>query len=104
MITIYGSQEAARKAEGTWVPHNKQVNVIEEEAEKQQEKPLADKAELGEATKKVPLDPNIADQEVVLGSNLSEAEEKNLMGFLRSNKDVFAWSAKELFGISRGII
>ena len=28
VITVYGSQEVARKVEGTWVPHNKQVNSI----------------------------------------------------------------------------
>ena len=80
------------------------MNVIKEEAEKQQEKPVLEKAESGEVTKKLPLDSNIEEQEVVLGSNLSEEEKQKLIGFLRSNKDVFAWSTKDLCGNSRGII
>ena len=33
VIMVYGSQEAARKAEGTWVPYSKQVNLVCKEGE-----------------------------------------------------------------------
>jgi hypothetical protein len=38
----------------------------------------------------------IAEQKVLLGSQLSEEQEKNLLRFLFINKDVFAWSANDL--------
>ena len=104
VITIFGSQRDARKAEDTQTPQSKQVNVLKEKAEKQQQKPLSDKAESSKATKKLPLNPNIVDQQVILRMSLSEQEEEKLIGFLRSNKDVFAWSAKDLCSISRSII
>jgi hypothetical protein len=44
------------------------------------------------------------DKKVIIGANLSKEEEEQLMKFLRSNQDVFAWSAKDLEGVSREII
>jgi hypothetical protein len=41
----------------------------------------------------------VLDQSVVIGSDLSADEEANLVQFLRKNKDVFAWSAKDLTGV-----
>jgi hypothetical protein len=41
---------------------------------------------------------------VTIGANLSPGEEKELIRFLNRNKDVFAWSAKDLQGIERDII
>ena len=44
VITVFGSQEAARRVEGTWVSSKKQVNTIGEVIEQQQEKPVTEKA------------------------------------------------------------
>jgi hypothetical protein len=41
---------------------------------------------------------------VLLGSQLSEEQEKNLTRFLFNNKDVFAWSANDLCGVNRDVI
>jgi hypothetical protein len=40
----------------------------------------------------------------VSGSDLSADEEGNLVQFLQENKDVFAWSAKDLTGVDRNFI
>jgi hypothetical protein len=55
-------------------------------------------------TKRVPLDMMVLNQTVVIGSDLSADEEANLVLFLQKNKDVFAWSAKDLTGVDRSFI
>jgi hypothetical protein len=55
-------------------------------------------------TKRVLLDAMVLDQTVVIGSDLSTDEEANLVQFLRKNKDVFAWSAKDLTGVDHSFI
>jgi hypothetical protein len=47
-------------------------------------------------TKRVLLDAMVLDQTVVIGSDLSPVEEGSLVQFLQKNKDVFAWSTKDL--------
>jgi hypothetical protein len=47
---------------------------------------------------------DIAEQKVLLGSQLSDEQEKTLLRFLFNNKDVFAWSANDLCGINRDVI
>jgi hypothetical protein len=54
-------------------------------------------------TKKVYLD-DMPDRAVTIGAHLNPEEEKELIQFLNKNKDVFAWSAKDLQGIDRDII
>jgi hypothetical protein len=41
---------------------------------------------------------------VTIGAHLNTEEEKELIQFLIKNKDVFAWSAKDLQGVDRDII
>jgi hypothetical protein len=41
---------------------------------------------------------------VTIGAHLNPKEEKELIQFLNKNKDVFAWSAKDLQGVDRDII
>jgi hypothetical protein len=47
---------------------------------------------------------DIAEQKVLLGSQLSEEQEKTLIRFLFNNKDVFAWSTNDLCGVNRDVI
>jgi hypothetical protein len=47
---------------------------------------------------------DIAEQKVLLGSQLSDEQEKTLTRFLFNNKDVFAWSANDLCGVNRDVI
>jgi hypothetical protein len=44
------------------------------------------------------------DRAVIIGANLSAEEDKDLVRFLNRNKDVFAWSAKDLQGVDRDFI
>jgi hypothetical protein len=53
--------------------------------------------------RKVYLD-DMPDRAVTTGAHLNPEEEKELIQFLNKNKDVFAWSAKDLQGIDRDII
>jgi hypothetical protein len=39
------------------------------------------------------------DRAVTIGAHLNPEEEKELIKFLNKNKDVFAWSAKDLQGV-----
>jgi hypothetical protein len=56
-----------------------------------------------EETKSVPLEHTIQDRKVIIRSNLS-TKEGELIDTLAKNKDVFAWSASDLQGVSRDII
>jgi hypothetical protein len=47
---------------------------------------------------------DIAEQKVLLGSQLSDEQEKTLLKFLFNNKDVFTWSANDLCGVNRDVI
>jgi hypothetical protein len=47
---------------------------------------------------------DITDQRVLLGSQLSDEQEKTLIRFLFNNKDVFAWTANDLCGVNRDVI
>lgn len=55
-------------------------------------------------TKRVSLEPRIEGREVIIGTDLITEEEEELVNFHRKNKDVFAWSAADLKGVSRTII
>ena len=57
-----------------------------------------------EETKLIPLEKELPDRKVTISSELSKAEEQELMETLVKNKDIFAWSASDLQGVSRDII
>jgi len=57
-----------------------------------------------EETKSVLLENTVPDRKVTIGGNLSREEEAELIETLAKNKDVFAWSASDLKGVSRDII
>jgi hypothetical protein len=44
------------------------------------------------------------DRAVTIGAHLNPKEEIELVQFLNKNKDVFAWSAKDLQGVDKDII
>jgi hypothetical protein len=88
-----------------------QVNVYQlkttEERKEPYEKAKRDKEKIEIATdgetKKVYLD-DMPNRAVTIGAHLNPEEEKDLIQFLNKNKDVFAWSAKDLQGVNRDII
>jgi hypothetical protein len=65
-----------------------------------------DKAQLQsqDGTKTAPLDQATPKQIVTISEDLTSLEEEKLLCCLAKNKDVFAWSALDLVGVSRSII
>jgi ribonuclease HI len=70
----------------------------------QQYKHKREKAASADQPKPMLLCEDIAYQRVLLGSQLSNEQEKPLLRFLFNNKDVFAWTANDLCGVNRDII
>jgi hypothetical protein len=104
-IVVHGSQEAARRAEGSWTDSKAIHNIDEAKAEAYQRyKHKREKAASADQPKPMLLCEDIADQKVLLGSQLSSEQEKTLLRFLFNNKDVFAWTANDLCGVNRDII
>jgi hypothetical protein len=109
VITVFGDQQEARNIEKGHTPGQTnvyQLNSPEEKTEPyieaKRDKEKIEIAANGE-TKKVYLD-DIPDRAGTIGAHLSPEEEKELIQFLNRNKDVFAWSVKDLQGVDRDII
>jgi hypothetical protein len=102
-IAMHGSQEAARRAEGNWTD-SKAIHNIDEAEAHQQYKHKRDNVALADQQKPMLLCEDIAEQKVLLGSQLSSEQEKTLLRFLVNNKAVFAWSANDLCGVNRDVI
>jgi hypothetical protein len=102
-IAIHGSQEAARKAGGNWID-SKAIHNIDGAEACEQYKYRREKAASANQPKPMLLCEDIAEQKVLLGSQLSEEQEKTLIRYLFNNKDVFAWSANDLCGVNKDVI
>jgi hypothetical protein len=105
VITIWGHQNDDRNLERGHTPGQRNVHTLDEaikgkEVEKQ---PKANREKINMQpdcdTKRVLLDAMVLDQTVIIGSDLSPDEEGILVQFLQKNKDVFAWSTKDLMGV-----
>jgi hypothetical protein len=109
VIIVFSDRHQARNIEKSHTPG--QVNVYQlkttEERKGPREEAKRDKEKIKIAadgeTKKVYLD-DMPDRAVTIGAHLNPEEEKELIQFLNKNKDVFAWSAKDLQGVDRDII
>jgi hypothetical protein len=55
-------------------------------------------------TKLVPLEQAVPDMKVTISANLSAKEEEELIDSLTKNRDIFAWTASNLQGVSKDII
>jgi hypothetical protein len=109
-ITVYGNQQTARNIERDFVPGQRNVHCLTA----QREVPASasstnkehDKAQLqsNDGTKTVPLDQATPKQTVTISEDLTSHDEEKLLYCLSKNKDVFAWSALDLVGVSRSII
>jgi hypothetical protein len=102
-IVVHGSQEAARRAEGSWTD-SKVIHNIDGAEACQQYKHKREKATSADQPKPMLLCEDIADQRVLLRSQLSGEQEKTLLRFLFNNKDVFAWTTNDLCGVNRDVI
>jgi hypothetical protein len=103
LIVVHGSQEATRRAEGSWTD-SKAIHNIDGAEACQQYKYKREKATSADQPKPMLLFEDIAEQRVLLGSQLFDEQEKTSLRFLFNNKDVFAWSANDLYGVNRDVI
>ncbi|GKV29735.1 hypothetical protein SLEP1_g38636 [Rubroshorea leprosula] len=67
-------------------------------------KGVEQKAEPVEPVETVPLNPDVPDRTVKIGTKLTEEERAELLKFLRDNQDVFAWTTDEMPGIPAELI
>jgi hypothetical protein len=110
VITVYGNQQTARNIERDFVPGQRNVNCLTTQREvPEATRPAAnehEKAQLqsNDGTKIVPLDPATPKQTVIISEDLTSQDEEKLISCLSRNKDVFAWSALHLVGVSRTVI
>jgi hypothetical protein len=102
-IAVHGSQEAARRAEGSWID-SKAIHNIDGAEACHQYKHKREKSASADQPKPMLICEDIVDQRVLLGSQLSDEQEKTLLRFLFNNKDVFAWTANDLCGVNRDVI
>jgi hypothetical protein len=109
VITVFSDQQEARNIEKGHTPGQTNVYQLKttEERREPYEEAKRDKEKIEIAvdgeTKKVYLD-GMPDREITFEAYLNLEEEKELIQFLNKNKDVFAWSAKDLQGVDRVII
>jgi hypothetical protein len=109
-ITVYGNQQTARNIERDFVPGQRNVHCLTTYREvSEATRPAAndhEKAQLqsNDGTKTVPLDPATPKQTVIISEDLTSQDEEKLISCLSRNKDVFAWSALDLVGVSRNSI
>jgi hypothetical protein len=110
VITVYGNQQTARNIERDFIPGQRNVHCLTAQHKGFEEScPVANKkvkAQLqsNNGTKAVPLDPATPKQTVIISEDLTSRDEDKLISCLSQNKDVFAWSAHDLVGVSRAII
>jgi hypothetical protein len=115
VISVYGSQEEARRVEWNTSVHHRQVHVIDEaegngvlpEAEKKAEAQMRQLMKQAETermkaiddTRTVPLCADVPSKTVMIGTEVSKEVEDRLLEFLRHNQDVFAWSKSNMTGV-----
>jgi hypothetical protein len=109
VITVFGDQQEARNIEKGHTPG--QTNVYQLKSTEERKEPYMEAQRDNEKietaadgeTKKVYLD-DMLDRAITIVAHLNPEEEKELVEFFNKNKDIFAWSAKDLHGIDRDII
>jgi hypothetical protein len=110
VIIVYGDQQAARNIERDFVPGQRSVHCLTVEREDNnsprpaKNKKVNAQLQRNEGTKMIPLDPATPKQTVLISEDLSPNEEERLLSCLNHNKDVFAWPALGLVGVSCTII
>jgi hypothetical protein len=119
VISVYGSQEEARRAErntsGTRQVHvinedegNKAAVAEEQRAEAQMRQSMkgaeAECMKAVDVMKTIPLCADVPRRTVMIGTEVSTEDKGRLLQFLRNNQDVFAWSKSDLTGVHRSVI
>jgi hypothetical protein len=109
-ITVYGNQQATRNIERDFVQGQRNVHCLTAQREVFEATSTTtkehEKAQLqsNDGTKTVPLDQAMPKQTVIISEDLTSDDEERLLSCLSKNKDVFAWSALDLVGVSRSVI
>jgi hypothetical protein len=104
------NQQAARNIERDFVLGQRNVHCLTAQREvPEATTPTAkehEKAQMqsNDGTKTVPLDQATPKQTVIISKDLTSHDKERLLSCLSKNKDVFAWSALDLVGVSRSII
>jgi hypothetical protein len=98
-IFIYGSQEAARRGEESWTDSKAIHNIDEAEAQGQQ-KHIKEKAASTDQPKAILLYEDMADQKVLSNRSYLKSKKEIPKKDLFNNRDVFAWSANDLYGVN----
>jgi uncharacterized membrane protein len=108
VIIVHDSQKEAKNIERAIYKLQRNINSIETAKSKMPEPPNMPKGKIDlidqEETKTIPLEEAVPDKKVIIGANLSKEEEVKLVETLARNKDIFAWLASDLKGVSRDII
>jgi hypothetical protein len=110
VITVYGNQQTTGNIEKDFVLEQRNIHCLTAKREDfESSRSIADekvKAQLQshDGTKVVPLDPATPRKMVLISEDLTSQDEEKLISCLSHNKDVFAWSALDLVGVSRSII
>jgi hypothetical protein len=114
VISVYGSQEEARRAEHNTSIHNRQVHVINEDegneaavAEKQRAEAQmrqsmqgaeAERMKAVDVTKTAPLCADVPSRTVMIGTEVSTEDEGKLLQFLRNNQDAVRFDGRPPLG------
>jgi hypothetical protein len=120
VISVYGNQEEARRAECNTSVHNRHVHVInkdegneavvaeEQRAEAQMRLSMkgaeAERMKAVDVMKTAPLCADVPSRTVMIGTKVNAEDEAKLLQFLRHNQDVFTWSKSDLTGVHRSVI
>ena len=94
---VQGDQLAARECYLAMLAMDEQVQTMNIE-----EKRIV--AEPTEALENIPLDENNLERCTKVGPDLEEKNKKDLVQFLKTNTDVFAWSHEDMSGIVPSVI
>jgi hypothetical protein len=105
IISVYRSQEVARRAEGS-LQESKVIRTIDEAKDQTQEsdKQVKENIVSADQPKPILLCGDVVDQTVFFDSQLFSKQEASLKRFLFHKKDVFTWSANDLCGVDRSFI
>jgi hypothetical protein len=102
IITGHGSQKEERNIEKAIYRSQRNINSIEIEPLDMPKGTTSLKDQ--KDTKLVPLEQAVPDMKVTISANLSAKEEEELIDSLTKNRDIFAWTASNLQGVSKDII
>jgi hypothetical protein len=110
VITVYGNQQTTCNIERDFVLGQRNIHClttlreVSEATRPTTNEKVKAKLQSNDGTKTVPLDPAMPKQTIVISEDLTSQDEEKLISCLSRNKDIFAWSALDLVGVSRTVI